>query len=76
MMSIGINVSGGFRGEGGAPKRSHPPLKKNVRFFPAKRIEKRAYSTSNTSQNVFFPYDRTPLREIAPPFQNPRSATD
>ena len=63
-------------GGGGCAEAIAPPFEEKFRFFPAKRNEKRAYTTSNTSRNVFFAYDRTPVREIAPPFQNPRSATD
>jgi hypothetical protein len=53
---------------GGCDGAIAPPSRKFFRFFPAKTNEKQVHTTSNASQNVFLPV-------IAPPFQNPRSAT-
>ena len=63
---------------GGVAEAIAPALEEKFSiFFPARWIEKRVYATSNTSENVFFAYDRTPpLRGIAPPFHNSRSTTD
>ena len=61
-MSVGISVGGGFSRRGCRSDRTRLGGK-IFDFFPATWIEKRVYATSNTSENVFFAYDRTP-----PPF--------
>jgi hypothetical protein len=59
------SISGGFRRVRWGDRN---PFEKFFCFSPAKTNEKQVHTTSNASQNVF-------LAMIAPPFQNPRSAT-
>jgi hypothetical protein len=64
---MSLASSGGFRG--GQWGRSPLPSRKNFRFFPAKANENEFLPPRTVLKKLFLPI-------IAPPFQNPRSATE